>query len=774
MELTYLSVMEPNHLLYGAPFMADAPLFRLHLWRIDLMMVYLIVTYLQFWWSYCRSTIGEERGLTTECGLSSLVRAHWISRYETRFNGDLEMEPSIEQIISRTALLSCDEPTVELTREGDRSERMAHKSLVGRFVGDRECSVTTIKNNAQRLWKLKGDLRVRKIQQKNAFVFSFFEHDDKKKVEEGSPWMVLQSHLIMRSWEGHRDPEEVIIDSTEAWVWMWGLAPDLRGKNNIMKIARMFKGLVDYEETEEDMGEWKSFVRVRMEIYLDKPLPTGFQSPSENGGVDKVEFAYEHIPDFCYCCGIMGHTISFCELRMKNIEFFDKNPTKYGSHMKVEGSGYWRGRKLALKNKEKMTPSAMERLPRRGDNAMGSEINREYKRGSVPFSQRAMQFETGVGGDGRVGEYYNEGTQDQPAIFPPWVAGYNHHPYFGAQFPSFQLANSYQPWPNQRFSDGGTHSSLVSIAVNLACLSVYDIQCMNTHTLGKKLLELNQPHITEAVRRGNVDRLKKELEQLTSLPYTADVYALIDEKQKELVRLWKMEEEYWADRAKVEWARFGDRNTRFFHLSTIQRRRRNTIQRVRVGDEEWIDEPREVRAHIRNFFKELFTAPREVIDYAIIGELPRVIDEGINTRLCRQVDDWEIKQAVFQLGPNKSPGPDGFAGSFFQRHWEGPVVAEAYAVLSARKLAARRGRSAEVWTDCQQVVKACESQEDDGPWECSAIIAEIKAILIDFPEIQIVKCSRSSIAAADGIARKARDQQLDPFWLQRLQGIHLN
>ncbi|CAN1749798.1 hypothetical protein LINPERHAP1_LOCUS3828 [Linum perenne] len=114
---------------------------------------------------------------------------------------------------------------------------------------------------------------------------------------------------------------------------------------------------------------------------------------------------------------------------------------------------------------------------------------------------------------------------------------------------------------------------------------------------------------------------------------------------------------------------------------------------------------------------------------------------------------------------------DGVASQVLCR---GPIVAEAYAVLSACKQAARRGRNAEVWTDCLQVVKACEDQDDDGPWECSAIIAEIKVLLRNYPLIQIRKCRREAISLADNVARKARDLMLEPQWLQDLLGCHFS
>ncbi|CAN1216025.1 Transposon TX1 uncharacterized 149 kDa protein [Linum perenne] len=144
----------------------------------------------------------------------------------------------------------------------------------------------------------------------------------------------------------------------------------------------------------------------------------------------------------------------------------------------------------------------------------------------------------------------------------------------------------------------------------------------------------------------------------------------IDAKQTELTRLWKAEEEYWASRAGVQWARSGDRNTRFFHLSTIQRRGRNSITRLRNEQGTWIEEEREIWQHATNFYHSLFQAGKDVCDYSIMSDLPTVVNKEMNHMLDRRVEEWEVKRVVFQLGPNKSPGPDGFAGSFFHRHWE--------------------------------------------------------------------------------------------------------
>ena len=52
----------------------------------------------------------------------------------------------------------------------------------------------------------------------------------------------------------------------------------------------------------------------------------------------------------------------------------------------------------------------------------------------------------------------------------------------------------------------------------------------------------------------------------------------------------------------MNWLNLGDKNTKFFHQSTLQRRKRNKILRIKRGNNEWIEDEKGVIKEFEDYF----------------------------------------------------------------------------------------------------------------------------------------------------------------------------
>ncbi|KAL4283171.1 hypothetical protein GQ457_16G011860 [Hibiscus cannabinus] len=82
--------------------------------------------------------------------------------------------------------------------------------------------------------------------------------------------------------------------------------------------------------------------------------------------------------------------------------------------------------------------------------------------------------------------------------------------------------------------------------------------------------------------------------------------------KQELEVVLEQEESLWFQRARTKWINLGDRNTAFFHASTISHRRQNRIAMLQLPDGSWCDDQSVLQNHALEFFRDLLTSePRQ-------------------------------------------------------------------------------------------------------------------------------------------------------------------
>uniref|UniRef100_A0A803P703 Uncharacterized protein n=1 Tax=Cannabis sativa TaxID=3483 RepID=A0A803P703_CANSA len=129
------------------------------------------------------------------------------------------------------------------------------------------------------LWKPGKGMYV-KILEQNWFLFQFYPEIDIQRVITGSPWTSMIYRLVS-------------------------------------KLKGLFvKQIITLECFESDpnnfQGIWREYLRVRVRLNVGKPLKRRMKFKKKNGDVFNANFKYERVPTFCFICGIMGHSERFC------------------------------------------------------------------------------------------------------------------------------------------------------------------------------------------------------------------------------------------------------------------------------------------------------------------------------------------------------------------------------------------------------------------------------------------------------------------------------
>eukprot|EP00253_Pinus_taeda_P002817 PITA_02817 len=169
--------------------------------------------------------------------------------------------------------------------------------------------------------------------------------------------------------------------------------------------------------------------------------------------------------------------------------------------------------------------------------------------------------------------------------------------------------------------------------------------------------------------KANIEQDMKQLQQkIITLGRSDDLAEQEKTLELKLMEKEKQEETLWRKKSRIKWLKEGEKNTKFFHNTTIQQRMHNNITHIQNEQGTKVEKHEDIEAELLNYFKQGHREPTNDRSQAIQNitrNIPKLITYEHNQMLLKSVDLQEVETTVKQLNAGKARGPDGFTSNFF-------------------------------------------------------------------------------------------------------------
>lgn len=128
-------------------------------------------------------------------------------------------------------------------------------------------------------------------------------------------------------------------------------------------------------------------------------------------------------------------------------------------------------------------------------------------------------------------------------------------------------------------------------------------------------------------------------------------------------------ETLWRQKSRELWLKEGDKNSKFFHASTISNMRRIFIPAIKDDGGNWKVSRHDIGKCFTDQFELLFRFDNVEQCPHLDDFIQPVISEHENEMFLAIPSCEEVFEVVRKMNPIKSPGPDGLPARFFQKYW---------------------------------------------------------------------------------------------------------
>ncbi|KAM6559137.1 hypothetical protein CsatA_028376 [Cannabis sativa] len=242
---------------------------------------------------------------------------------------------SILNNMNSTLCLSEKERVVHSLDESDLSNpnQTPKNFLVARCLADSVNPKTFIKKMGE-FWsnKCRFEVIVSEMHS-DLFLLTLACAGDQRRILSGEPWHFFNQLILLHLPSSLQNVTKEDLSHVQFWVQTHRLPFLSKSRALAKKVEEWIGEFVDVHEESLHEG-WGSFLRTRVRIDVNQPLMRG-KMVSLPCVKDEywLEFRYENLPVFCFCCGKLGHPFEKCLSFMEKVDAGIDPDLEYGPQL---------------------------------------------------------------------------------------------------------------------------------------------------------------------------------------------------------------------------------------------------------------------------------------------------------------------------------------------------------------------------------------------------------------------------------------------------------
>ncbi|XP_042950030.1 uncharacterized protein LOC122282137 [Carya illinoinensis] len=230
------------------------------------------------------------------------------------------------------------EVSVEPSRLEEVLER-GENCLIMKLLIQKHYNHEAFKQTMRKVWRLVKSVKFHDLNAELTVV-EFEDSRDRAKVIREGPWSFDKHLVLLKEFDGLIQISKLDLVKAPFWVRIHDL-PLIAQNEYIGKLVGSALGEVLEVDLDKGEMEWGEYMRVQVMLDISKPFLRRKHLNVGKGASCLVNFSYERLPDICFFCGVLGHTLKDCEVT--DAVKVDQTKLSYGQWLRA---GFMSNRKV--------------------------------------------------------------------------------------------------------------------------------------------------------------------------------------------------------------------------------------------------------------------------------------------------------------------------------------------------------------------------------------------------------------------------------------------